>query len=61
MTSTVAALPNKDSIMQTAVAEFNKGTTGIIKIQDTTGEIWAYPERDPEEGWRVVIMRPEER
>jgi hypothetical protein len=60
MTATVGALPNKDSILQTAIAEFNKGTAGIIEIQDPSGKIWAIPERH-EDGWKVGIMRPEER
>ena len=60
MTQAIAALPNKDSILQTAIAEFNKGTSGIIIIQDTSGKIWVIPERH-EDGWRVSIMRPEER
>lgn len=60
MTATVAELPNKDSILQTAIAEFNKGTTGIINIQDPTGEIWAIPEKHPE-SWIVTICYPEER
>ena len=60
MTPTVDVLPNRDSILRTAIAEFNKGTTGIIEIPDASGEIWAIPERH-EGGWKVGIMRPEER
>lgn len=60
MTATIDALPNKDGILQTAITEFNKGTTGIIKIPDVTGEIWAVPERHPD-GWIVTILYPEQR
>lgn len=60
MTQTIAALPNKDDILRTAITEFNKGTSGIIKIQDPSGIIWAIPERH-EDGWKVGVMRPEER
>lgn len=60
MTATIDALPNKDSILQAAIAAFNKGATGIIKIPDTTGEIWAFPERHPD-GWLVTLCYPEER
>jgi len=60
MTATVDALPNKDSILQTAITEFNKGTTGIIKIYDPSGEIWAMSERYPD-GWLITILYPEER
>lgn len=61
MTATIDALPNKDNILQAAISAFDKGASGIIKIQDPTGEIWAMPERYPEKGWIITIMRPEER
>ena len=60
MTATVNALPNKISILRTAIAEFNKGTTGIIKIPDTSGEIWAITDKYPD-GWVVTICYPMER
>lgn len=60
MTQTIAALPNKDDILRTAITEFNKGTSGIITIQDPSEIIWAIPERH-EDGWKVGVMRPEER
>ena len=60
MTATVDALPNKDSILQAAISEFNKGTTGIIRIQDPSGEIWAIQDKYPD-GLVVTLCYPEER
>jgi len=60
MTATVNALPNKDSILQAAITEFNKGTTGIIKVQDPSGEIWAIQDKYPD-GLVVTLCYPEER
>ncbi|WP_347273237.1 hypothetical protein [Candidatus Kuenenia sp.] len=58
-TATVGALPNVDDIIRAAEEAFDKGTSGIIKIPDATGEIWAIPERHLK-GWIVTICYPAE-
>ncbi len=59
-TRTVADLPEINRIAADVRKAFMQGTSGIIKVQHPTGEIWGIPERYPD-GWKVTICYPEER
>ncbi len=59
-TRTVAGLAEINQIAAAVQKAFMQGTSGIIKVQHPTGEIWGIPERHPD-GWKVTICYPEER
>jgi len=59
-TRTVADLPELNEIAASVQKAFMEGTSGIIKVQHTSGEIWGIPERHPD-GWIVTICYPSER
>lgn len=59
-TKSTGGLSDAEEIIGIALEEFNKGVSGIIKIDHKSGEIWAIPERLPI-GWVLSIIRPEER
>ncbi|MDC4207103.1 MAG: hypothetical protein MPW13_22455 (plasmid) [Candidatus Manganitrophus sp.] len=59
-TNRVAALPNREAILQSIAEKFTRGASGIISEKDPSGEIWGIPERHPE-GWVVTVCYPEER
>jgi len=59
-TRTVAGLPEINQIAAVVQKAFMQGTSGIIKVQHPTGEIWGIPERHPD-GWKVTICYPKER
>lgn len=59
-TATVNALPDFQDIFRQVKEQWEKGTTGIIKVQHPTGEIWGWTDRYPDR-WVVTILYPEER
>ena len=59
-TATVRELPDFQDIFSQVKEQWEKGTTGIIKVQHPTGEIWGWTDRYPDK-WVVTIMYPEER
>ena len=59
-TPTVASLPDFGDIVEQVKTRWEKGTTGIIRVQHPSGEIWGWTDRYPEE-WVVTILYPSER
>lgn len=59
-TATVNALPDFPEIFAKVKEKWDKGVTGIIKVQHPTGEIWGWTDRYPDR-WVVTILYPEER
>lgn len=59
-TATVSALPDFSNIFKEVKEQWDKGITGIIKVQHSTGVIWGYTDRYPDK-WVVTILYPDER
>ena len=59
-TATVNALPDFEDIFINVKDEWDKGYTGIIKVQHPTGEIWGWTDKYPDR-WVVTIMYQDER
>lgn len=58
--TTVSTLPDFQDIFVQIKEQWEKGVTGIIKVQHSTGEIWGWADRYPDK-WVITIMYPEER